>query len=410
MRTRSTWGASRPPASDLLCFSHLRWDFVYQRPNHLMTRAARGRRVYFVEEPLLGNFAPSYRIERRGDGLRIVLPYLPYGLDEAATDRELEMLVRRLFAAEDIRHPIAWYYTPMALPFTRWLSAQLTVYDAMDELSGFLGAPHRLSALESELLDRAAVVFTGGHSLYAAKRTRHSNVHPMPSAVDAPHFAAARSLTAEPADQAEIPRPRVGWFGVIDERMDMQLLDRAAALRPDWSFVLVGPVVKIDAATVPQHANVTLLGAKPYAQLPGYIAGWDVAMMPFARNEATRFISPTKTLEYLAAGRPVVSTSIHDVVTPFAEMGLVRIADDAHAFVRAIEEALQENPVARQRKADAYLSNVSWDATWERMEQLIAGALQEATQRRKRGAPATAKVATLGGAPLGAATARSSRQ
>jgi len=382
-------------APDLVCFSHLRWDFVYQRPNHLMARAARDRRVYFVEEPLIGRFTPSYRIERRDDGLRIVLPYLPESLDDTAMELELQTLIRELVASEEIHDPIAWYYTPMALPFTRWLRPRLTVYDAMDELSAFLGAPPLLLELEEELLERADVIFTGGNSLYEAKRERHANVHAMPSSVDARHFATARNALPDQADQAAIMRPRIGWFGVIDERMDLELLQRTAALRPDWSFVLIGPVVKIDPAFIPRRANIHLLGPKPYDELPMYISGWDVAMMPFARNEATRFISPTKTLEYLAAGRAVVSTSIRDVTSPYGEQGLVAIADDPDAFVAAIDRALVEDPVSRQERADAWLAGLSWDATWARMRQLIEVAERARMPAAEEG-PATHGVLTNG--------------
>jgi UDP-galactopyranose mutase len=387
----------------VICFSHLRWDFVYQRPNHLMARAARGSRVYYVEEPLHGNFAPSLGIDRRDDGLHIVLPYLPQNLDEQETQAALEALLRDLVRAESIDRPICWYYTPMALDHSRWLEPEVTVYDAMDELSAFLGAPERMRTLEAELLERADVVFTGGHSLYAAKRKLHPGVHAMPSAVDARHFSQARKGLPEPVDQVSIPGPRIGWFGVIDERMDMALLSGVAERRPDWSFVLVGPVVKIDPTSIPQLPNVHVLGSRPYASLPAYIGRWDVAMMPFARNAATRYISPTKTLEYLAAGRPVVSTSIADVVSPYGELGMVRIADDPQSFIAAIEAALAEDPAARRAATDAYLGRVSWDETWSRMWALVL----EARDRARSGAvPNQARAAGRASSPLTASARR----
>jgi UDP-galactopyranose mutase len=228
-----------------------------------------------------------------------------------------------------------------------------------------------LRARERDLLARAGIVFTGGQSLYEVKCGVHPNVHAFPSSVDAEHFASARRIEDEPPDQRPIPHPRLGFFGVIDERMDMDLLRGVAERRPDWHLVLLGPIVKIDPAAVPQLPNVHLLGPKQYAELPRYIAFWDVAMLPFARNEATRFISPTKTPEYLAAGRPVVSTSIRDVVRPYGQQQLVRIADSAEAFVAACEEAMREDPVARQREADAFLRHMSWDGTWARMRRHV---------------------------------------
>jgi UDP-galactopyranose mutase len=245
----------------------------------------------------------------------------------------------------------------------------------MDELSAFAGAPPELQVLERELFTRADVVFTGGHSLYEAKRAHHHNVHAMPSSVDAAHFSLGRARTVDPPDQARLPKPRIGFFGVIDERMDYALLRGLAAARPDWHLVLIGPTAKIDPAALPQAPNLHYLGAKSYAELPTYIAGWDVAMLPFARNESTRFISPTKTPEYLAAGKPVVSTSIRDVVRPYGQQGLARIADDVPGFVAAIEGALREDRTARLRAADAFLTHMSWDGTWLQMQQVIEDAV-----------------------------------
>jgi UDP-galactopyranose mutase len=241
----------------------------------------------------------------------------------------------------------------------------------MDELSAFKGASALLKDREAELMRRASLVLTGGQSLYEAKRHQHHNIHPFPSSVDVQHFAQARHITADPADQAGIPHPRLGYFGVIDERMDLALLDGIAASRPDWHLVMLGPVVKIDPATLPQRDNIHYLGSKQYEELPRYIAGWDVALLPFARNEATRFISPTKTPEYMAAGKPVVSTSIRDVVRPYGQQGLVRIADDVAAFVAACSSAMAEDPVHRMTQADAFLRQTSWDGTWSRIRLLL---------------------------------------
>ena len=218
-------------------------------------------------------------------------------------------------------------------------------------------------------------MLTGGQSLYEAKRDQHHNVHPFPSSVDVDHFSRARRITAEPADQAAVPHPRLGFFGVIDERMDLGLLEGIAAARPDWHVVLLGPVVKIDPSALPRHPNIHYLGAKRYDELPDYVAGWDVALLPFARNEATRFISPTKTPEYMAAGKPVVSTSIRDVVRPYGQQGLVRIADDVEAFVAACVDAMAEPAPPRITQADAFLRQTSWDGTWRRIQLLMNAAL-----------------------------------
>jgi glycosyltransferase involved in cell wall biosynthesis len=221
---------------------------------------------------------------------------------------------------------------------------------------------------------RADVVLTGGQSLYEAKKGRHRNIHPLPSSVDVAHFAAARHGVAEPADQRDLARPRLGFFGVLDERLDIPLLAGLADARPDWQLMMVGPVVKIDPNDLPRRANIHYLGSKSYADLPRYIAGWDVALLLFARNDATRFISPTKTPEYLAAGKPVVSTSIRDVVNPYGENGLVFIADTVPDMVRACNAALREPHNGRQARADAFLRGMSWDATWRRADALLAEA------------------------------------
>jgi UDP-galactopyranose mutase len=364
------------PAADVICLSHLRWNFVFQRPQHLMTRCARDRRVFYVEEPVFGpEIAPRLRIEPSGP-VTVVVPYLPDDMSAADAHVAQRALIDQLIYAARVSKYVVWYYTPMALAFTDHLSPLAVIYDCMDELSAFQGAPPELKEREAELMRRSALVLTGGQSLYEAKRHQHPNIHPFPSSVDVPHFAQARRIETDPPDQAAIPHPRLGFFGVIDERMDLALVDGIASTRPDWHIVLLGPVVKIDPASLPQRPNIHYLGAKQYSELPQYVAGWDVALMPFARNEATRFISPTKTPEYMAAGKPVVSTSIRDVVRPYGHEGLVQIADDVPAFVRACIAAMAEDGVKRITQADAFLRQTSWDGTWARIRRLLETALR----------------------------------
>jgi UDP-galactopyranose mutase len=364
-------GTSSP---DLVCLSHLRWNFVFQRPQHLMTRFARERRVFFVEEPLPTDGPERLEVVRSPEGVLVATPRLRAGLSEAESHAAQRAFVDALLAEHAVSRYALWYYTPMALPFTRHLSPAAVAYDCMDELSGFANAPPSLARREAELMARAGVMFTGGHSLWEAKRGRHPNVHPFPSSVDVAHFAEARRALAQPADVRDLPRPRLGFFGVVDERMDVELVAGIARARPHWQLVIVGPVAKIAPESLPRAANLHWLGQRRYEELPGYLASWDVALMPFARNDATRFISPTKTPEYLAAGRPVVSTAIRDVVRPYGDLGLVRIADDAPGFVRAIEDALEEEPARWLPRADAFLATTSWDATWRAMRDLLDGA------------------------------------
>src|SRR3954469_14871547 len=359
-----------PLLPDLLCFSHLRWNFVFQRPQHLLSRFARERRVFFFEEPVHDAPEPALEMRIAPEGVHVAVPHLPRDLDEEQSEQALRRLVDRLVEEEDLRRYVTWYYTPMALPFSRHLDPLAVAYDCMDELSLFRGAPPRLLQLECELLQRSSVVYTGGHSLFEAKRDKHPNVHAMPSSVDLAHFARARAPQADPGDQAAIPHPRLGFFGVIDERLDLDLVRGLAEARRDWHIVLLGPVVKIDPASLPRGPNLHYLGMKKYGQLPAYLAGWDIALLLFARNEATRYISPTKTPEYLAAGKPVVSTSIRDVMRPYGVRGLVEIADTPADFVLAVSASLRPD-AERQRRADAFLSTLSWDATFAKMKTLL---------------------------------------
>lgn len=357
---------------DLVCFSHLRWNFVYQRPQHLLTRCAKQQRVFFIEEPIIGSAESEYLDISKQDGVCVVVPHLPQGLSESAINSIQQRMIDELFAKVQIHNYLLWYYTPMAMTFTRHLEPLVTVYDCMDELSLFAQAPRTLKDCEAELFKRADLVFTGGQSLYEVKRNLHPNVYAFPSSIDKAHFAQARNFTEDPVDQADIPHPRLGFFGVIDERMDLGLLSDIAEARPDWNLVIIGPVVKIDPATLPRHKNIYYLGGKNYQELPGYIAGWDVAMLPFARNNSTRFISPTKTPEYLAAGKPVVSTSIRDVVNPYGQSGLVSIADTVAEFVVAVERAMNNSDESGWLlDVDAFLAQTSWDQTWESMMQLV---------------------------------------
>jgi UDP-galactopyranose mutase len=288
--------------------------------------------------------------------------------------------VKQLFEQFAIANPIFWYYNPAALSFTHHLQPSVVVYDCMDELSAFQGASLNLWELEQQLLKRADVVFTGGQSLYEAKRHLHDSIHAFPSSIEAAHFNQSRTLTEDPSAQREIPYPRSGFYGVIDERMDLELLDGIAQAKPDWHLVIIGSVVKINPDLLLRHPNIHYLGGKSYQELPQYLAGWDVAMLPFARNESTRFISSTKTPEYLAAGKPIVSTSIRDVVRPYGEQNLVHIADTVAGFIAATERVMHQVQKGSEqndhwlKQVDQFLSQNSWDQTWENMIQLIEAA------------------------------------
>jgi glycosyltransferase involved in cell wall biosynthesis len=361
--------------TDVVCLSHLRWGFVYQRPNHLMARFARQRRTFFFEEPIFGEAEPRLDVQKVDENLYVATPHLPHGTPGENVQGQRGLL-RQLMQKYQVDKPVLWFYTPMALEFAEHVEPHLTVYDCMDELSAFDGAHPELRNLERALFERADLVFTGGHSLWEAKRDHHPRVYPFPSSVDLAHFEHARAHAKDPADQASIPRPRIGFFGVIDERMDLGLIDHIAAERSAWQLVMIGPVVKIDPGSLPRRPNIHWLGGKKYEELPAYLGGWDVAFMPFALNQSTKFISPTKTLEYLAAGRPVVSTAIRDVVRPYGERGLVRIADK-ETFVRELDGALTEDPARRRAAADEFIARTSWDETFQQMTTLMRQVAQD---------------------------------
>jgi len=380
---------SSSPAFTLLCFSHLRWSFVFQRPQHLMSRFARAGRTIFWEESEAARpgSAPALGVRTCAEtGVVVVTPSLSEELQGPARDRALRKLLDAFVAGEE-KPLVCWYYTPMMLPFTRHVERLCTVYDCMDELANFRFAPPELLSLEQDLFDEANLVFTGGFSLYEAKKDRHPEVHPFPSSVDRAHFSRARDPMPEPADQNAIPGPRLGYYGVIDERLDLSLIAALADAHPDWSIVMVGPVVKIDPAELPRRPNVHYLGGKTYDELPAYLAGWDVALMPFAINEATRFISPTKTPEYLAGGKPVVSTAITDVVRHYGAVEGVLIAENQSEFIAGCKRALTMAAEGEWlSEVDLLLSNLSWDLTQARM----AGLMRE-TIAARQAPPAVSK-------------------
>ncbi len=385
--------AAPPP---LICFSHLRWDFVTQRPQHLMTRFAQTQSVFVWEEHIPCDH-PLPFLEHHpfpADNVIALRPRLPHWWNAEQVEAGLRQLLDMLVATSIRAAPVLWFYTPMMLPFAEHLDAAAVVYDCMDELSAFRFADPALLDREARLLVRADLVFTGGYSLYEAKRGRHRDVHAFPSAVDVVHFAQARAGNIEPEDQRHIPGPKLGFFGVIDERIDLALLDAVAAQRPDWSFVMIGPVVKIDPAHLPRRANIHWLGGRGYDELPAYLSGWDVALMPFAINDATRFISPTKTPEYLAGGLPVVSTPIADVIRHYGDAAAVAIAADAPAFVAACEAALAlPREGAWRDEADRLLATQSWDRTQTAMATEIDRVLR--AKRNFRPAPKRERYDTL---------------
>lgn len=353
-----------------------------------MGHATAHHLVYFMEEPILVEdiTQPELRVHLDASGARIAVPHIPVGTSEESVVEIQRNLLDRLLEPYATCNATFWYYTPMALRFSDHLTPRLRVYDCMDELSAFHGAPPELTALEDRLFDVADLVFTGGQSLYESKKHRHPNVHAFPSSIDKAHFGRARhDGMVDPEDQKHIPHPRIGFFGVVDERMDARLVAALADLRPDWHLVMIGPVVKIDPASLPRRPNIHWLGMKSYAQLPEYLAGWDAGFMPFAINEATRFISPTKTPEFLAAGLPVVSTPVRDVQRPYGEMGLLGIAATAEEMAAQLETAMAGQREEWRQTVDRFLADMSWQSTWAAMERLMRQHASAAMRQQVQG-------------------------
>jgi glycosyltransferase involved in cell wall biosynthesis len=364
---------------NILVLSHLRWDFVYQRPQHLLTRFAKQCKITFLEEPLFD--APDkgyYTFSKRDENIVVVTPHVRDGLEAEELKEVLKALFNEYMQNKTLANYAFWYYTPMALEFSRKYIPDMVIYDCMDELSAFKFAPPRLKALEQELLKISDVVFTGGHSLYEAKKNQHANIHPFPSSIDKKHFAKARSIKSSPPDQIATQQPKLGFYGVIDERFDVDLIKGIADARPDWQIILIGPVVKIDQNILPKNSNIHYLGPKSYQELPTYMADWNIALIPFLLNESTRFISPTKTPEYLAAGLPVISTAIKDVIDPYGKRKLVQTGNDANDFILAAEKLLALTPeqrVQKLNKVDHFLSLNSWDKTCDDMMEVMKNTL-----------------------------------
>jgi glycosyltransferase involved in cell wall biosynthesis len=377
----------------IIVHSHLRWDFVWQRPQQLLSRLARRNDVLFIEEPIycddvgtpwLALSEPEPRVHR-------TLPMLPVSLrgEYDASIAEIRELVRQEIAGGGtlggrFAHPIQWFYTPMPAPaMIGAFDERAVIYDCMDELSKFRFAPRELVDRERSLMAEADVVFTGGYALWQSKSKYHANVHFFGCGVDVAHFAAARSADLPlPHEIAALEKPVIGYYGVIDERIDYELLRHLAESLPQAELVMVGPVVKVDPKELPQAPNIHWLGQRQYAELPAHVKGFDVCLMPFALNEATEYINPTKTLEYMAAGKPIVSTAISDVVHNFTPV--VTVARSPEEFVAAVRAAIDApNSEMVSRGLEQARAN-SWESIVARMERIIGDAMRARTSRAER--------------------------
>jgi glycosyltransferase involved in cell wall biosynthesis len=357
---------------ELVVLSHLRWSWVWQRPQHLISRFARDRATWIIEEPMVADVArPEMSWHREGPVCvgRLLVPgpqrHIGFDAPEAAA---LPSLVA---AAADGQVPMVWLYTPLALPIAHALHPDFLVYDVMDDLASFRGASPHLRVAQTAALDIADIVFTGGRSLYAGVVGRRSeHTHLFPSGVEPEHFASAKAM------RTSHERPVAGYVGVIDERLDLELIAEVADELPDWDVHIVGPIAKIEREELPGRPNLSFPGPVDYRHLPKALAGFDVALMPFALNDATRSISPTKTLEYMAAGLPIVSTKVPDVVADFSDV--VLLADDVVDFAHHCRAALREAGTdAWEQRIAPIVERHRWDCIAGNMSDLIDARREE---------------------------------
>jgi glycosyltransferase involved in cell wall biosynthesis len=342
--------------SDLLVFSHLRWDFIFERPQHVLSRHASHRRVFYFEEPVFGmTDSPRLHLKLSQENVQVVVPHLPSGMEPSMMDSALTELLNELVYEEDLRDFTVMYYSPAALSFSRHLTASVVIFDCMDH------AYENGMDSEHELISRSDVVFTSNQSLYESKKNNHHNVHPFPNSIDLNHFSHARMTVSEPLDQARIPHPRIGFYGGMEKIFNFDLLTQMADLRPEFQFVMLGPIDR-NPSDLPLRANIYYLGKKNYEEIPLYMAGWDAGIIPFS-------VKNPKTAEYLAAGKPVVSIALNDVVHPYGDAKLVYIASNPHTFVECLEKAINESQYDPEwiERVDNFLDGNSWDVTFLEM-------------------------------------------
>jgi glycosyltransferase involved in cell wall biosynthesis len=379
-------GSNTPMDRPIIVHSHLRWDFVWQRPQQILSRLAAHAPVLFVEEPIFLDDSSGGRLEISVPFANVfrAVPYISADLrnDPDTYPAMVRSLVQDALAdAGKLKglfvNPIQWFYSPATAPYMLGAFNEVAVvYDCMDELAQFRFAHPDLPRRERLLLRNADVVFTGGHKLYDAKRRYHRNVHFFGCGVDVAHFAKARSPeTLIASDIASLPQPVFGYFGVIDERIDYELIAELAHACPDASVVMIGPVVKVDPATLPQADNIHWLGRREYSELPAYVKGFATCLMPFALNEATEYINPTKTLEYMAARKPIVSTAIADVVRNFTP--IVRVARSHEQFVALVARAARNPDLVLLGEGVKRADRESWESIVSEMGRLIGAAINE---------------------------------
>jgi len=379
----------------IICFSHLTWDRnLFQRPQQLMLRFSKRFNVLYVSGYSCRQFfidlfrrkkTHSYHVT---DNLAVYSPFAlpPIKKYSSITIRLnkilLSFLVKRRLKKLKFKDPILWIYHPRYIDAIGKFKEELIIYDCMDDFTSLLSDyedRERNIKDERALLKKADMVFAGGYSIAELKRDSREHIHVFPSAVEIYHFKKARSDNLEmPDDITDIPHPILGYWGAIDERVDHELLKRLAMKHPEWSIVLLGPIVRHkagDLSYLKEIKNIFWLGPKDYSLLPNYAKAFDVCLIPFVLSREGKFLSPTKTLEYLATGKPVVSTPITDVVRFYD--GVVGIADGPDEFGMAVRRCMEEDNASMKQKRICFTENKSWEDTAEKMEKLILDKIEE---------------------------------
>ncbi|MFT3783389.1 MAG: glycosyltransferase [Nibricoccus sp.] len=394
---RSNSRASAKSPAPLIAFCHLSWNGVWQRPQQFLSRLARTRPVLFVETYCseVAASCSEVHIPAAHPNVTVLEMHLPASRwhDGTFIDLERRRLLREFRAVDGGRfdHPVLWFNDPMAVTaFAGHCGEIAIVYDCMDELSQFKGAPAQLIERERELVKMADVVFCGGRKMREKRLPLNPNTHFYGTGVDCEHFGAARSATLPiHPDIAKLPGKVLGYFGVIDERIDYELLAKLADANPAWSIAMVGPTAKVDPADFPRRQNLHWLGGRSYQELPAITKGFSVCLMPFAINAATEYINPTKALEYMAAGRPVVSTALDEVKSNFSAAS--RIANSREEFIQQCFEESTKPDATRVRRGIALASQNTWEAIVEKLDAHVLDAIAQSAQET----PATLPVRAL---------------
>jgi len=393
-----------PPSHSfpIIVHCHLRWDFVWQRPQQFLSRLSKKHRILFVEGPILHdeNIEPYAELKpsEKYPNVIVMQTYFPSSRfhDGEWVDAKRRELLDDVLCGPlkgKFERSVQWFYDPMAVEAHLGQHGAIsTVYDCMDELSQFKFCPPALIERESRLLAAADVVFAGGRKMWQSKSRYNSNAHFYGCGVDVNHFGKAQlSSTEIPEDIRHLEGPILGYFGVVDERLDYDLIAQLAAARPDWHIVMVGPTAKVDPADFPRAENIHWMGGRDYSQLPSYTKAFDLALMPFALNEATEYINPTKALEYMATATPIVSTPVPDVVSNFASV--VKISSSSEEFVELCQQQVAQFDQVAVERGLKMASENTWDAIVAKLEKHIDEALSRKAARDNAGSLATTRIA-----------------